>query len=304
MTQALIHLSDPHLSSLAGVRPAELLSKRLLGYLSWRRRRRDAHRRELLDRLTADFAGTDGTIVVTGDLTHIGLESEFEAAAAWLASLGPASQVALVPGNHDATVGASLPLQRRYLADWLAGDDGGGSETAWPSLRVRGEVALIGLDSAVATAPGLATGRVGAGPLGRLPALLADCRARGLFRVVYLHHCPLPGVDRRRKCLVNAVAVSEAIAGGGAELVLHGHGHRDQRHALATADGPAPVIAAPSASARGGHGRPPAAYHRFTVARTASGWDLGITTRGLGASGAIETLRTGQVSLRRAAGES
>ncbi|KGE03972.1 metallophosphoesterase family protein [Pseudohaliea rubra] len=287
MAQNFIHLSDLHLTSLAGVQARELFSKRFLGYLSWRRRRRLEHRRERLDALVADFAG-DGEpeLVITGDLTHIGLEREFQAAAEWLAALAPPSRVALVPGNHDATVPASLDYQARYWGAYLAGDDGPG----YPTLRVRGTLAFIGLNSAVATAPALATGRVDGAQLARLPALLAACRERGLFRVVYLHHCPLAGVDSRRKHLVNHAAVAGTLAAGGAELILHGHGHRDQRHELETIDGVAPVMAAPSASAAGRGDKPAATYHRFAVTRGKAGWELAITTRGFAAG--AETVAT------------
>ncbi|MEQ8264431.1 metallophosphoesterase [Pseudohaliea sp.] len=298
MTRDFVHLSDLHLTSLAGVSPRELFSKRFLGYLSWRRRRRLEHRRERLNALVADFADDSAPdIVITGDLTHIGLEREFQAAAGWLAALAPPSRVALVPGNHDATVPASLDYQARYWADYLAGDDGPG----YPTLRVRGDIAFIGLDSAVATAPGLASGRVDGAQLARLPALLAACRARGLFRVVYLHHCPLAGVDSRRKHLVNHAAVAGTLAAGGAELVLHGHGHRDQRHELETVDGVAPVIAAPSASAEGRGDRPAAAYHRFLVTREEPGWALAVLTRGFArGEGEVTTLREETITLPRA----
>ena len=85
-----------------------------------------------------------------------------------------------------------------------------------------------------------------------------------------------------------------------AELVLHGHGHRDQRHELETVDGVAPVIAAPSASAEGRGDRPAAAYHRFAVARVEDGWELGITTRGFAAgAGAVTTLAEETRTLKR-----
>ena len=55
MAQRFAQISDPHLSSLEDVKPGQLLSKRLLGYLSWRRRRRFEHRREVLDALRSDL---------------------------------------------------------------------------------------------------------------------------------------------------------------------------------------------------------------------------------------------------------
>ena len=79
MSQRFAHLSDPHLSSLEGVRASQLINKRALGYLSWKRRRRFEHRREVLDALQndLDMASLD-QLLVTGDLTHVGLPQEFE----------------------------------------------------------------------------------------------------------------------------------------------------------------------------------------------------------------------------------
>ena len=45
----LAHLSDPHLSSLTGVRLTSLLNKRLLGYLSWHHHRRRIHCPHIVD---------------------------------------------------------------------------------------------------------------------------------------------------------------------------------------------------------------------------------------------------------------
>ena len=80
--------------------------------------------------------------------------------------------------------------------------------TLYPSLRVRGDIAFIGLSTACPKPPFMATGTVGPEQLARLPALLDNTAARGLFRVVYLHHSLLPGKDTWRKRLTDAAQCS------------------------------------------------------------------------------------------------
>jgi hypothetical protein len=45
----LAHLSDPHLSTLRGIAPLTLRDQRLLGWMSWRRKRHLVHQRATLD---------------------------------------------------------------------------------------------------------------------------------------------------------------------------------------------------------------------------------------------------------------
>ena len=81
----LAHISDPHLSPLPRPRPVELMGKRLLGYLSWQRRRRLIHRAEVLDALLKDLESrAPAHLAITGDLTNISLPGEFSQAADWL----------------------------------------------------------------------------------------------------------------------------------------------------------------------------------------------------------------------------
>ena len=69
MTQCFAQISDPHLSSLTGARARDLLNKRALGYLSWRRKRRFEHRTEVLEALQRDLSITAlDQLLVTGDL--------------------------------------------------------------------------------------------------------------------------------------------------------------------------------------------------------------------------------------------
>ena len=286
-TQTFAQLSDPHLSSLDGASWRDLANKRLLGYLSWRRRRRLEHRSEVLESLRRDLLGVrPGHLVITGDLTQISLPDEFHQARAWLDSLGRPDEVTVVPGNHDAYVHVSwaqgLSRWQPYLeSDEPCRDAGATSpETMFPSLRVRGSVAFIGLSSARPSAPLLATGRIGDSQLKRLEMILDQARSQGLFRVVLLHHPPVPGEERWRKRLTDAAQLCAVIARQGAELVLHGHRHRAVQSRIEIPGTHVPVFGIPSASSVGpGTGRM-AQYHLYTVHASKSTWELELEVRG------------------------
>jgi 3',5'-cyclic AMP phosphodiesterase CpdA len=288
MAQSFAQISDPHLTTLEQVSPAELLNKRLLGYISWRRKRRAEHQAGVLESLQNDLENIDiQQLLITGDLTHIGLPREFEDAGRWMRSLGEPGDIALVPGNHDACV--KVPWSKSYAhwqaymtSDHHAGEvpePGPDSEKMFPSLRVRDGIAFIGLSSACPTWPLLATGTLGNAQLQRLAELLAETAARRLFRVVFLHHPPLPAIEKWRKRLTDAPALRDVLVEHGAELVLHGHGHRAHRHSLHTRVGEVLVAAVPSASALGLHGADIAAYNRYSISRAAQGWELVIQGR-------------------------
>jgi 3',5'-cyclic AMP phosphodiesterase CpdA len=268
---------------LQNVRPRDLLNKRALGYLSWRRKRRFEHRPEVLEALARDLADNPiDQLLVTGDLTHIGLPQEFAQARDWLQSLGDPAHVALIPGNHDACVKAGWDETFGLWREYMASDHDGADSAAalqFPSLRIRGQLAFIGLSTACPTPPLMATGTLGAAQLERLPALLQSTAAAGLFRVVYLHHSPLPGHEKWRKRLTDAPEILALLQDFGAELVLHGHGHRAQYSEVATRSGTLPVIAAPSASALGLHGADVAHYNLYRVKRSDHGWTLDIDSR-------------------------
>ncbi len=157
----LAHLSDPHLGPLPAVRWRDLASKRAFGYANWRRGRAASLGPAGLVALVDDLHLSEPDhIAVTGDLINIGLPAEVDAARAWLAELGEAADVTVIPGNHDAYLPGAV---RRYTDAWapyMAGDEGG--TAGFPFVRVREPVALIGVSSAVAPAPVMATGRLGA----------------------------------------------------------------------------------------------------------------------------------------------
>jgi 3',5'-cyclic AMP phosphodiesterase CpdA len=282
----LAHFSDPHLTGLAGVGVRDLLSKRMLGYLSWRQHRRHAHRPEVLDALLADLhrVGPDHT-VITGDLTHLGLQREFCEVAAWLPRVGAPTAVFVVPGNHDAYVAEPWAGTFARWEPYLAGDGGGsqpppgGGELAYPRVRVRRGVALVAVNTARPSAPFLAVGSLGGPQLRRLAAVLRDTGARGLCRVLLIHHPPVPGSIGWRKRLTDARALAAVVAEAGAELVLHGHAHLSYRGWLTTPAGPAPVLGARSASEPGTRALRRAQYHVLRLRRGRAGWRLGLSVR-------------------------
>jgi 3',5'-cyclic AMP phosphodiesterase CpdA len=222
-------------------------------------------------------------VVVTGDLTNVSLEDEFPAARRWLERIGPPERVMAIPGNHDAYVrvprARAFDLWQPWLepdAEWResAGADG------FPSVRVRGPLALVGLCSARPTLPFLAGGSLGADQRARLEEVLQKLRARGLARVVLVHHAPQPGTVNPRRALWDADELAALLARTGAELVLHGHLHRMRLGSLPGPDGAIPVLCARSASDRGARPGKGAQYHLLDVDRAGTRPRLTLRVRG------------------------
>jgi 3',5'-cyclic AMP phosphodiesterase CpdA len=280
----LAHLSDPHLAPLPRPRMAELMGKRMTGYLHWHRTRRYVHETGVLSKIVADMkAQNPDHIAVVGDLTNVGLAAEFAPALAWLDSLGGPQTVSVVPGNHDVYVREKAPSAFAHWVDFIHGDDGGG----FPYLRRRGPLALVGLSSAVATAPFLATGLLGKAQLDALADLLAALGGEALFRVVLIHHPPLGGGSRHKR-LVDAAALKRVIAAHGADLILHGHDHRPMTNWLDGPDGTrVPAVGVPSASAAPARSRHAAAYNLYRIEGAPGAWRCELVIRGIDAAGTV-----------------
>ena len=169
--------------------------------------------------------------------------------------------------NGRRTCGATTPARARR------------SDDAFPSLRIRREVALIGLSTARPSAPFLATGRLGERQLQRLDRMLEQTAGSGLFRVVLLHHPPAAHTVRWRKSLLDGAALRDVLARRGAELVLHGHAHFSAATYLDAARGRNLAIGVPSASAIGGKVDRHATYHVYRIARVDAGWRLRVSVR-------------------------
>ena len=181
-------------------------------------------------------------MVVTGDLTNLSLRPEFELARAILDGIPLGSeQVTVIPGNHDVyTLGAlQQKLFRQLFAPYASSD--GEPAVEFPLVRVRGEVAIVGLSTALPSPPPLADGWLGAAQLDAL-----DDGARVARRQVPRRwRCTIrrtPTATRSCAGCATVGALQQVLARRGCELILHGHEHRDLRVTLPGRDGPIPVI--------------------------------------------------------------
>ncbi len=248
--------------------------KRWSGYLSWQRRRRHVHRADVLDALVASVRSEHADqILLTGDLVHLGLPQEIEAAAAWLEALGPPDKVMLVPGNHDLYAVDSTPALLAHWAGYLpaAGDAAAVSTgVGFPVVRQLAagadSIALVGVSSAQPSPLFMACGRLGAAQLTRLEAALAAAHG---FRCLLIHHPPLRGMTSWRKGLRDAAGLAAVLGRQPVDLALHGHVHHN-----VAAMGPrqARVFGTASASSAAAHA--PAAYRRFDVTPNEGGWQV------------------------------
>jgi 3',5'-cyclic AMP phosphodiesterase CpdA len=293
-TITLAQLSDVHLAPLRGFALRHLNVKRGLGYLNWQRSRRRVHRCGSLDLVVADLkAHKPDHIAVTGDLINLGLPAEYEAARAWLEGLGAPEAVTVVPGNHDRyTYVHKHPGIGRW-ADYMRADTWGrqfdrSADGGFPFVRRVGPAALVCLNSAVETPPFVAAGQLGERQIAVLKDILQRTEQEGLIRVVLIHHPPLPGLAPPRRALRDAAALAEVLKACGAELVLHGHNHRDNLVDFAWARGRIPVLGVASGSAGRLHkSEPLGRYHLLRIARAGGEAVIECTTRGLDATGSM-----------------
>ncbi|MGD1037133.1 MAG: metallophosphoesterase [Roseiarcus sp.] len=283
----IAHLSDVHLGPAPWPAFREMRLKRVMGYLNWKRARERLNDMAMLARLVADLrAQSPDHVAMTGDVANIGLAAEFRRAAGWMAALGEPADVSFTPGNHDAYVRDAMEPLAETFAPWTSSDMGTDGHDRFPFLRVRGDVALIGLNSGAPTAPLLATGRLGARQIVALGDLLQETGARGLARVILIHHPPLSRGDSPLRGLTDARALETIVGRFGAEAMLHGHTHRRAvRHLPSSASrvegGRIPILGVPSAVAVSPDLGQRASYHLIRLERADEFWRVGVRARGM-----------------------
>jgi 3',5'-cyclic AMP phosphodiesterase CpdA len=278
---SLAHLSDPHLSNVAKRDMfRNFRSKRVIGGVSWFANRRRLHKIDVVNAIRESIiAARCDHVALTGDLVNFAAWNEFPAAAKWLEAFGPPDQLTVVPGNHDAYVNVPWSNGLALFAPWMKPDrqEAMGEVVQFPFLRLRRNIALIGLNSGKPQNWFSAAGKLGLNQRRDLTHLLGQLGHQGFYRVVLIHHPPLPGLCPKRKALQDAGELQAILAAEGCELVLHGHNHQAMLNWIETKSGRAPVIGVPSASSAGDSRHDAAGWIRYDIRRHQGRWTTDMT---------------------------
>ena len=274
----LAHCSDLHLLTLDGARLLDFANKRWIGGLNLLTNRGRHYHTEAFEDMVADFGGAGiDHVLCTGDITNLALHQEFVFARERFDRIGLGTRgVTVLPGNHDSYIAEGATHFAGVFHDYYTSDPGwgwpaeaieGDLEAAWPLVRVRGELAIIGLSTSLQTPWFTAWGRVGERQLARLRAALTDPRLRGKVRVVAIHHPPAGQRARSRiRGLRDHDAFAAVLADAGAELVVHGHEHQDLREQLTGPGGASiPVLGVPSGTYEAHRPERTARYRIFEI---------------------------------------
>jgi 3',5'-cyclic AMP phosphodiesterase CpdA len=277
----LAHLSDVHLAYLRKrMVLRNFAGKRIIGSFSWFLNRKRKHLLKIADAIQESIlAANPDHIALTGDIVNLAAWSEFPNAAKWMERFGPHDRLTFVPGNHDSYVPVPWERGLAHFAPWMSSDrhDMVADASHFPFVRMRRTTALIGLNTGQPQCYHLAIGTLGAQQMRDLRNILGLLGQQGFYRVVMIHHPPLPGLAIKRKALTDAAELKAVLAEQGCELVLHGHNHTETLNWLETKSSPAPIIGVTSASAVGGVIHGPAAWNLYHIRRLQGRWSTDMT---------------------------
>jgi 3',5'-cyclic AMP phosphodiesterase CpdA len=239
------HISDLHQLSLEGVKSYHFLGKRLTGGANLLFNRAGNYPRYVAQALIEDLnARQPDHLILSGDLSNLAFTAEFKLVKTILQGLDlPPQEITVVPGNHDYYTRGSFRDDTfcRILRPYIKGDLKPGS-SPFPMVRLRDQLAIVALSSAVPSLPLLAIGTLGSRQIRLVEQLLNSEACSKCFRLLVLHHSPASKKIPWKNRLTDAKAFQSMLARAGAELVVHGHLHRLIIDKLEGPDGPLPLV--------------------------------------------------------------
>ena len=267
-TTRIIHITDLHLSNLDDIKKRELRGKRILGYASWRYRRRHVHKRYQLDRIIKRIKEDEAQkILITGDLIHIGLLREYMEARDFLIELGKPEQIKVIPGNHDTYRMDCWALAQEYYGRYLMCNDdsrGNTSQSYFPKTEHHEQISMTYASTASVSPWWGANGTLGRIQMEKIRETLT--RNKNNFQIFLLHHPPVPKMCSRRIALTDAAALEDILNKTKPSITLHGHLHKN----LSTKNNYGRTYCTASASSI--NHKDPASYRVFDITKKNNYW--------------------------------
>src|SRR5438105_13376368 len=143
----LAHCSDLHLLSHDGAKWIELANKRWIGAMNLISNRARHYHVAAFDDMIEDL-NAEGIehVLCTGDVTNLAMEREFQFAREKFDHLaGGPERVTVIPGNHDAYVAEGIEYFAQLFGPYHTSEWTHEDGALWPIVRIRGELALIGV---------------------------------------------------------------------------------------------------------------------------------------------------------------
>jgi 3',5'-cyclic AMP phosphodiesterase CpdA len=254
------HFSDLHVLALDGLSRTRLLNKRFTGWVNLKLKRAHKHRPGYVRSIAREITRTKiDHVVITGDLTNLALEQEFEATKQLLEDELEldAEHVTVVPGNHDLYTRGALRSKRfttffsHYMESDLPDLAADIPLGRFPVVKLRGPLAIIGLSSAVPRPPLMASGKLGDAQLEALERILEHPEVKKRTPIIALHH-PVHNPPSRLKTFIEGLWDAEKLLAIARKLprgmLLHGHMHSRMQRPIAEGVGNLWSIGATSAS--------------------------------------------------------
>jgi len=228
----LAHISDLHIMDLSGTRLGQFANRRIIGGLNLLLHRAKEYKADILEVLIEDLLQESvDHVVVSGDVSTMAFEGEFQRCFDLLKLLGDRRKVTLVPGNHDYYTFRAAEV-RRFEKTFYPFMFGGGfsdlDTDLYPFVKPLDEVILVGVNSATGTVPPLSYGVVGDSQRKRLVSILKKLASDPRPVCVVLHHA-LHRRDALTQMTSNLRQADQLLAlleEHGVRLVLYGHDHQ------------------------------------------------------------------------------
>ena len=248
----IVHISDIHLP-LYNIKPkiSQLFSKRIFGYLNWvliRKKKLNTYDiNKLINIINNQYFDH---IIITGDIVNIALPEEIQVANKYLKLLNNKNNISIVPGNHEAYVKKSL---NKILNEWsiYMKDDFNhliinNNKNQFPYLKIKNNIAIIGLSTACSSLPGLAIGKIGIKQINKLIKILKFLSKYSIFKILIMHHPPYNNKSYWNKRLIDSSTLLDIIKCYEIHLILHGHMHNNSIETIQSLYNKVFVLGAPA----------------------------------------------------------